>query len=176
MQQSLLQAEQPLASLYMCLYHRLLYIQCSRPLTIWWTFSCALSGFRLLHCTVGAQLNQLFQVWPCEANNLQADGSSYDFVNAAQHVVITTFGFEPPELLACPYVWPTEMPCPLAYQLFHLSDAVFKRAESEFSALTQVSEEGTSVAPIWIGVCVDLRLQTRQISIYSSTFAFHLLF
>lgn len=35
------------------------------------------------------------------------------------------------------------------------------RAESEFSMLAQVSEEGTSVAPILSGFHMDLRLQTK---------------
>lgn len=41
---------------------------------------------------------------------------------------------------------------------------------SEFSA--QVSEEGTGVAPVLSGLRVDLRLQTKQIPMYSSAFAF----
>lgn len=87
-------------------------------------------------------------MWPCEANNLHAEGIGFAFVNAAQYVVITTFGLEPPEhsfdLLRCP----RRKPCLLVCQPFPLFDVVFKHAESEFSALTQASEEGTSVDPI----------------------------
>lgn len=86
-------------------------------------------------------------MWPCEANNLQAEGLSFAFVNAAQYVVITMF-LEPTEhssdLLRCL----KRKPCLLVYQPFPLFDVVFKHAESEFSDLSQVSEEGNSVAPV----------------------------
>lgn len=97
----LCRSEQPVDSLYMSLYRSVLYIQCYRALTIWWTFSWAFSSFRLLCCTVAVHNRAvLFQLWPHEANNPQAEGSSLAFVNAARRVVRTTFVFEPPELLA----------------------------------------------------------------------------